>query len=52
MSMPQKQPGAQVIRYTREDTSLSSGQAEEDGPRQRRAVGLSVPGTSLTLVLI
>lgn len=40
MSMPQKQPGARVIRYTT-DTSLSSGQAEEDGARQRRAVGLS-----------
>lgn len=48
MSVLQKQAGAQVVRYTTEETSLSSGQAAEDGHRQRRALGLSVPGTGLT----
>lgn len=52
MSVLQKQAGAQVIRYTTEETSLSSGQAAEDGPRQRRALVLSVPGTGLTLEVI
>lgn len=34
MSVLQKQAGAQIIRYTTEETSLSSGQAAEDAPRQ------------------
>lgn len=42
MSMLQEQAGAQVIRYTTEETSLSSGRAVEDGPRQRSALGLSL----------
>ena len=48
MSVLQKQAGAQVVRHTTEETSLSSGQAAEDGHRQRRALGLSVRGTGLT----
>lgn len=34
----------EVIRCVTEKTSLSSGQAAEDGPSQRRAPKLSVPG--------
>lgn len=47
--MLSEQAGALVIKYTMEETSLSSGQAVEDGLRQRRALGLPVPGTGLTL---
>lgn len=52
MSALQKQAGAQVIRYSTGETSLSSRQAAEDGPRQRRALRLSVPGTGLPLEVI
>lgn len=49
LSVLQEQAGALVIRCMMEETSLSSGQAAEDGLGQRRALGLPVPGTGLTL---
>lgn len=39
----------EVIRCVTEKTSLSSGQAAEDGPSQRRAPESSVPGGGLAL---